>query len=670
MTAATPGLSQIDDLCIQTIRFLSVDGVQAANSGHPGMCMGMAAAAHVLWTRHLRHNPDNPLWHNRDRFVLSAGHGSMLLYSLLHLHGYPIELEELKKFRQLGSKTPGHPEYKPEWGVEATTGPLGQGFTNAVGMAVAQKYLAAYYNKPGFELFDYNVYVIAGDGCMQEGITNEAASFAGHNALDNLVIIYDDNSITIDGSTELSMTEDVGKRFEALGWYVQEVSGDGTDMASFEAALNNAKNQKEKPSLIKLQTQIGYGSPNKQGKASTHGSPLGEDEIRLMKEKFGWDPDKSFVVPEEAREHIDNFTKQGKEQENKWNKMLADYQKQYPDLAEKLKCASDPDCKCVDIEKHLPKFDPDKPMATRKASGTVLDALMPHLPMVMGGSADLTPSNNTMFKTAEDFTKTNRLGRYIRYGIREHAMGGIMNGISTTNIVRPYGGTFLVFSDYMRASVRVAAMSNYRSIFVYTHDSIGLGEDGPTHQPVEHLASLRAMPNLMVWRPADANETAYAWKYILENRRPAAITLSRQGIPIINQDKYPSASNAEKGAYVLLKADNPQVLLLATGSEVEVALAAGEQLQDEGVAAQVVSMPCWELFEMQSQEYKDSVLPNKCSARVGIEAAVSLGWDKYLGCTGKFIGLSTFGESGPYKECFVKFGITADNIVATAKELI
>jgi transketolase len=668
VTVKNPGLSELDELCIQTIRFLSMEAVQKANSGHPGMPMGMAPAAYVLWTKHMKHNPINPKWHNRDRFVLSAGHGSALLYSLLHLTGYGITLEDLKNFRQWGSKTPGHPEYEPDLGVEVTTGPLGQGISNAVGMAIAQKYLANHFNRDGFPIIDYNIYVIASDGDLQEGVASEACSLAGHLGLDNLIVVYDDNHISIDGSTDLAFTEDRAKRFEAYGWNVHVVEGDGNDMDAFEKALKNAKAEKQHPTLIKLRTHIAYGSPNMQDTAEAHGSPLGEDEIKLIKEKFGWDPEKSFYVPDGVKAHMWKVQAEGKKAEAAWDKLFADYAPKYPELAAQFKDAVSGKLP-VDLDEILPAFEPGSSVATRKASGKVLAALMPKLPLILGGSADLTPSNNTRWPEAKDFQKDAREGRYLRYGIREHGMGAIMNGISVSGLARAYGGTFLVFSDYMRGAVRVAALSKYPTIFVFTHDSIGIGEDGPTHQPVEHFAALRAIPNLLVFRPADANETAQAWKYALEHRDgPVALLLTRQGLPVLDQAKYTPATNLIKGAYVLLAPEKPDVLLLATGSEVSVALAAAEALAKENIAAQVVSMPCLELFEKQSQEYKDSVIPPDVTVRVAIEAGVEQGWQKYLGEKGIFIGLSSFGASAPGKVCFEKYGITTENVIEAARK--
>jgi len=656
-----PGLNELDELCIQTIRFLSMDGVQKAKSGHPGMPMGMASAAYTLWTRHLKHNPSNPKWLGRDRFVLSAGHGSMLLYSLLYLTGYDLSLEDLKNFRQWGSKTPGHPEYGHTAGVEATTGPLGQGISNCVGMAIAQKYLASYFNRENYNLFDYKIYTIAGDGCLQEGIASEACSLAGHLGLNNLIVIYDDNHISIDGNTSLSFTEDRAKRFEAYNWYVQVVDGDGNDMAAFEKALKNAQAEKNRPSIINLRTHIGYGSPHFQDTHTAHGAPLGEDEIRLIKKNFGWDPEKSFFVPAEVLEHMRKEKTKGAELEKQWNEMFRKYSQQYPELA---KLITNPYPEIT----NLPTFGPE-PMATRTASGKTLDALMPNMPLVLGGSADLTPSNNTKFKGAEDFQKGKWNGRYIRYGVREHAMAAIMNGIGTSDLLRAYGGTFFCFFDYMKPAVRLAAMSKYKAIFVFTHDTIGLGEDGPTHQPVEHFAALRAIPNMLVLRPADANETAYCWKIALEHTDgPTALLLTRQNLPTLDRTKYPAASNIAKGGYAVTKYDKPDVIIIGVGSELEIAMAAAEKLAAENIKAQVVNLASWELFDRQDQAYKDSVLPPSVRARVAVEAGIKMGWEKYIGDKGEFVGMTGFGASAPYKVCYEKFGITADAVAAAAKK--
>jgi transketolase len=665
-----PGLSALDELCVNTIRFLTVDAVQQAKSGHPGMPMGMAPAAYVLWTRHMKYSPANPLWPSRDRFILSAGHGSMLLYSLLYLAGYDMPLDELKRFRQWESKTPGHPEYEPKLGIEATTGPLGQGISNAVGMGIAQKYLANHFNRDGFPILDYTIYVIASDGDLEEGVASEACSLAGHLGLDNIVVIYDDNHISIDGPTDLAFTEDRVKRFEAYGWYVQKVEGDGNDMKTFERALINAKSEVGRPSIIHLRTHIAYGAPTMQDTAKAHGAPLGEEEIRKTKERFGWDPEKHFHVPEEALAHMREAVDRGREAEKQWDKLFETYAKQHPDLAKEFKDAIDGNLP-IDVARALPKFEAGQAIATRVASGKTLDALMPRMPLVLGGSADLTPSNNTRFTGAVDFQKNSPGGRYIRYGVREHGMGAIMNGISVSGMLRAYGGTFLVFSDYMRGAIRVASLSGYPTIFVFTHDSIGLGEDGPTHQPVEHFAALRAIPNLLVIRPADANETAQAWKYILENRnQPVALLLSRQNMPVIDQNKFASAANLSRGAYVLTSRGKPEVVLLASGSEVAIALEAATKLDADRIPCQVVSMPCWKLFEKQDEKYRNSVIPPTVKVRVGVEAATDFGWHRWLGDYGEFVGMQCFGASAPYKVCYEGFGITAANVVTAAKEAL
>lgn len=663
-------MNEISKKCIETIRFLSAEGVQQANSGHPGMPMGMAATAFTLWTGFMKHSPSNPQWANRDRFVLSAGHGSMLLYSMLHLTGYALPYEELKRFRQFGSLTPGHPEYGHTPGVEATTGPLGQGFSNAVGMAIGQKYLAAHFNKEGFNLFDYNIYAIAGDGCMQEGITSEASSLAGHLGLDNLIVFYDDNSITIDGDTALSFTEDVAARYEAYGWHVQFVDGDGTDINAIGKAIENAKNTKGKPSLIKVKTKIGFGSPNLEGTSTSHGSPLGNDEIKLMKEKFGWDPEKSFFIPDNVKEYMGKCIDNGKALETEWNKLFDSYKVKYPALADEYTKAMAGELP-FNIDEVLPKHQTGTSMATRKASGMAIAKFMPEMPLMLGGSADLTPSNNTNFPNMVDFQKQSYEGRYVRYGVREHAMAAIMNGISLTKPLRCYSGTFCVFSDYMRGAMRVAALSGYPSIFVLTHDSIGVGEDGPTHQPVEHMAVHRAIPGLVCFRPADANETSQAWKYTLENRNaPVALFLTRQNLATIDSAKYSSAEGTLKGAYALNNPENADAICFATGSEVGCAIEAAEALEAEGIKLKVVSMPSWEVFEAQSEEYKQSVLSHEIKNRVAIEAGIEMGWRKYIGDAGKFIGMNSFGTSAPCNECFKHFGITNDAVIAAVKSML
>jgi transketolase len=594
----------------------------------------------------------------------------MLLYSLLHLCGYGMTLDDLKSFRQLNSKTPGHPEYHPDCGIEVTTGPLGQGISNAVGIAIAQKHLADHFNRDGFPIIDYKIFVIASDGDLEEGVSAEVSSLAGHLGLDNLIVIYDDNHISIDGDTKLSFTEDVAMRYKAYHWNVIAVDGDGTDLAAIEKALKKAKRYKGKPSIIKLRSHIAYGSPNMQDTATAHGAPLGEEEVKLTKQKFGWDPEKTFYVPEEVAKHMLRVREAGIKTEKSWQNKFKKYAQSYPELAKEFTDAAEGNLG-INLDELLPKFAPDKPIATRQASGSVLNAVMPKLPLVLGGSADLTPSNNTRFEGAVDFQRDLWHGRYIRYGVREHAMGAIMNGISVSGLCRAYGGTFLVFSDYMRPAIRMAAMSRYPTILVFTHDSIGVGEDGPTHQPVEHFAALRAIPNLMVIRPADANETAQAWKFALECRGgPVVLLLTRQGLPVLDQNKYASARNLSKGAYVLTGSDKPDVLLLATGSEVSIALCSAEELAKENIKANVISMPSWELFEKQSQQYKDSVLPPSVKARVGVEAGVELGWHKWLGDKGIFIGMSSFGASAPQKVCYEKFGITASTVAATAKKTL
>jgi len=669
-----PSLSELDELCINTIRFLSVDAVQKAKSGHPGMPMGMAPAAYVLWTDFLRYNPANPQWVNRDRCVLSAGHGSMLLYSLLHLTGFGVSLDDIRDFRQWGSLTPGHPEYGHTPGVEVTTGPLGQGIANAVGMAIAGKYLAAYFNRDGFPVVDYNIYVIAGDGCMQEGVSSEACSLGGHLKLDNLIVIYDDNHITIDGDTALSFDEDVAKRYEAYGWFVQTVGGDGNDMDTFRRALEAARREPSRPSLIMLRTQIGYGSPHKQNTAEAHGSPLGEEEVALAKERLGWDPGKKFFIPDEALNRFRLQKDKGERAEREWNELFKRYAAAYPAEAAEFRCAAERSLP-PDWEKiwagSVPWFDPATTVATREAQGKLLDSLMPKLPLVLGGSADLTPSNNTRFKGVVDFSAEHRSGRYIRYGVREHGMAAIMNGMSVGGMVIPYGATFFCFSDYMRPALRLAAMSKYPVIFVYTHESIGLGEDGPTHQAVEHFASLRAMPGLVVIRPADPNETLCAWKFALENRQgPTVIALTRQKVPVLDQVKYAPASNLERGAYVLIGEKDPSVLLLATGSEVSLATGAYERLSAQGIRARVVSMPSWELFERQTVQYRESVLPPAVVPRVAVEAGVKLGWERYVGRAGEFVGMSGYGASAPAEAAFKGFGITVDAVVAAARKVL
>ena len=667
-TALSP--AQLDQLCINTIRFLAVDGVQKANSGHPGMPMGAAPMAYVLWTRFLKHNPAQPAWPNRDRFVLSAGHGSMLLYSLLHLTGYDMPMEELKQFRQWGSKTPGHPEHWLIPGIETTTGPLGQGFGNGVGMAIAQKYLAAHFNRPGHEIVDYNVYAIAGDGCLMEGVSSEAASMAGHMQLDNLIYFYDDNHISIEGSTELAFTEDRGKRFEAYGWFVQKVA-DGNDLDAIDAAIRAAQAERGRPSIIMVRTHIGYGSPNKHDTGEAHGSPLGVEEVKLTKENLGWPVEPAFLVPDDARAHFHQAAAKGQEAEAKWQTKLAAYRQAYPDLAAEWDRFTKGELP-AGWQAKIPTFSPtDKPIATRSASGKVLNAISPVLPTLLGGSADLAPSTNTLIKGEKDFAPGSYDGRNFHFGVREHAMGAALNGMALSGLI-PYGATFFVFSDYLRPSLRLAAMMGAHAIFVFTHDSVFLGEDGPTHEPIEHLAACRAIPRLCSIRPADANETCAAWRVAIERKGAVALMLSRQVLPIIDRTKYASADGLEKGAYILAdaKGKTPELILIATGSEVAPTLEAYEKLSAEGVAARVVSMPSWDLFETQPQSYKDEVLPPNVTARLAVEAGVTFGWERYVGPKGAIHGINRFGASAPYKVIAEKLGFTGAHITELAHEVL
>jgi len=658
----------LDQLCINTIRMLSADAVQHANSGHPGMPMGDAAMAYVLWTKFLRHNPRNPKWQNRDRFVLSAGHGSMLLYSLLHLTGHQISLDDIRNFRQWGSKTPGHPEICIDCGIETTTGPLGQGFATGVGMAMAEKYLSDMFNKPGYSVLDYTIYGIVSDGDLMEGVSSEAASLAGHLKLGKIVYLYSDNKISIEGSTDLAFTEDVAKRFDAYGWHVQHV--DGNDLKGIEKAIAAAKKEKNRPSIILARTHIGFGSPHKQDTADAHGSPLGEEELKLTKQNLGW-PLKKFYIPVSALRHMRKAVQKGKKDETAWAVMFRKFAKKYPSRAktwDMLVSGKHPD----GWENLLPVFRPeDGAIATRSASGKVLNALADTFPHLIGGSADLAPSNNTHLKKYADFSP-GKGGRNIHFGVREHAMGAILNGMALSRMLIPYGGTFLVFSDYMRPAIRLAALMETHVIYVFTHDSIGLGEDGPTHQPIGHLSSLRAMPHLYVIRPADANETAIAWKIALTDpKRPHALVLSRQNLPVLDRNKYSEASGAEKGGYVLLDSKGtPDIILLASGAEIQITLAAAEELQKTGVKIRVVNMFSFELFEQQPAAYKNRVLPSKVEKRLAVEAASSQSWYRYVGLKGEVVGIDRFGASAPAKVLFEKFGFTKDHIIAQTKKLL
>lgn len=656
---------------INTIRFLSADGVQQANSGHPGLPMGAATMAYTIWARHLRFNPKDPLWFNRDRFILSGGHGSMLLYSLLFLTGYNLPLEQLKQFRQWGSLTPGHPEYGLTPGVETTTGPLGQGFANGVGMAVAERLLAATFNQSGHKIIDHYVYAIVTDGDLMEGVASEAASFAGHQKLGKLIYLYDDNRITIDGPTDLAFTEDRGKRFKAYGWHVQHVE-DGNDVETIDLAIKAAK-EDERPSLIICRTHIGFGLPTKQDTSKAHGEPPGVDELNAAKKNMDWPLEPAFFVPEDVLELFRKFGEKGKKIQDEWQDQLKKYQKTFPEFAVELQSRIKNELP-AGWDRNLPEFPADpKGIATRVASGKMINALAEMLPGLVGGSADLAPSNNTWIQSSQSFQAGTPNGRNFHFGVREHGMGSIINGMALHGGLIPYGATFLVFSDYMRPTLRISALSHIPSIWIYSHDSIGLGEDGPTHQPVEHIAALRAIPNLVTIRPADANEVRVAWKVAIERRNaPTAILLTRQACPVIDRNEYPSADGLRKGAYILadLGSKEPEMILMASGSEVSLIMDAGKQIAEGGVGVRVVSFPSWELFNQQSPKYQEEVLPSKITKRIAVEAGVALGWERWVGDDGKTISMHGFGASAPMKILFEKFGFTIDNIVNTAKSLI
>ncbi|WP_447963089.1 transketolase [Nitrospira sp. Ecomares 2.1] len=682
-----PACDSLDQLCINTIRTLSMDAVQAANSGHPGTPMALAPVAYWLWNRILRSDPDDPIWPNRDRFILSAGHASMLLYSLLHLCGVKsvngqyehlgepsVTLEDIKRFRQLESKCPGHPEYRWTSGIETTTGPLGQGVATSVGMAIAQQWMAGYFNRPDFEMFNYNVYSICGDGCLMEGVSSEAASLAGHLKLSNLCWIYDNNKITIEGPTDLAFSEDVATRFIAYGWNVTRV-GDANDLNMLDRAFGTFLKELERPTLIIVDSHIGYGAPNKQDTHSAHGEPLGEEEIRLAKRHYGWPEDAKFLVPDDVPTHFqEGIGKRGKDLRGAWMARFKDYQTKYPELATHLYQMQHRQLP-EGWDRKVPVFPPDaKGLAGREVSGIVLNALAATIPWLLGGAADLAPSTKTRltFEGAGDLTASNQSGRNIHFGVREHAMGAIVNGLSLSK-VRPYGSGFLIFSDYARPAIRLSALMEIPVVHIFTHDSIGVGEDGPTHQPIEQISSLRAIPGLMVFRPGDANEIVEAWKVIMELRHePVIMILSRQAIPTLDRMKYASAAGVAKGAYVLADPLDgyPEVLLLGTGSEVPLCVQAYEQLAAEGIKSRVVSMPSWELFEQQSEDYRRSVIPSDVLARVSVEQASVFGWANYVGTDGRSIGMKTFGASAPLKELAKKFGFTVEHVVAAAKEQI
>jgi transketolase len=663
----------VTELSIDTIRVLAMDAVQEANSGHPGTPMALAPVAYTIFTEFLKHNPQNPLWPDRDRFVLSAGHASMLLYSLLHLTGYNLTLEDIKSFRQWGSRTPGHPEHYHTPGVETTTGPLGQGFANGVGMAIAERFLAGRYNRVGHEIMDHHVYAICSDGDLMEGVASEAASIAGQLSLGKLVYVYDDNRITIDGPTAVSFdAENKGKRFESYGWHVQHVE-DAEDLEALQEALAGARDEEERPSLIIVRSHIAYPAPNAVDTASAHGAPLGEPEVRAAKEAMGFDPDEHFAVPDEVHEHMDRRV-HGRELEGEWNERFAAWRGEFPNLAEEWDRAwgGRPD---RGYEEALPVFDPAETpkLATRKAGARVMNALGKYVPTMVGGAADLVNSTGTAFGGGGLFSATHT-GRNIAFGVREHGMGSAVNGICLHGgMVRPYGSTFLVFSDYMRPAIRLSALMNISVAWVFTHDSVGLGEDGPTHQPVEHFMALRAIPNLTVVRPADANETAFAWRSTLEAEGPVAMLLTRQNLPVLDRTSLGAAEDALRGAYVLAEAENgttPEAILIATGSEVVVALQARRLLAEKDVSVRVVSMPSWELFDAQDEEYKRNVLPPEVEVRVSVEAGVTTGWERYVGSRGASVGVDRFGASAPGETVLEKLGITPENVANTMLGLL
>jgi transketolase len=687
MEVAMPSQAELDALCVNTIRTLSIDAVQKAKSGHPGTPMALAPLVYTLWNRVMRFDPQDPIWPNRDRFVLSNGHASMLLWSALHLSGTcavnaeyerlgapSVTLDDIRRFRQLDSKAPGHPEYRWVSGVETTTGPLGQGIATSVGMAIAERWLESRYNRPGLALFDYDVYAICGDGCLMEGVGSEAASLAGHLGLDNLCWVYDDNHITIEGDTRLAFTEDVAARFLGYGWNVLRV-GDANDLERIEHALRVFRETKGRPTFIMLASHIGYGSPNKQDTSAAHGEPLGDDEVRLTKRAYGWPEDAQFLVPDGVREHFAaGIGARGAVAHGAWSDLFASYRGQFPELAAEVDQMQRRELP-AGWDRDLPTFPADaKGVAGRDASGKVLNALARNVPWFLGGSADLGPSNKTtlVYPGAGDFEAGSFGGKNLHFGIREHAMGAVLNGLSLSKL-RPFGATFFVFSDYMRPAIRLSAIMELPTIFVFTHDAMGDGEDGPTHQPVEHLASLRAIPGLVVLRPGDANEVVEAYRVVMQLRhQPAALALSRQPLPTLDRKRYASATGVARGAYVLGDAPGgaPEVILIGTGSELSLAVAAHEQLLSEGIRSRVVSMPSWDLFDRQPQEYRDSVLPPSVKPRVAVEQASTFGWERHVGSEGRVIGMRTFGASAPLKELQRRFGFEPEQVVATARELL
>ena len=659
-----------DQLAVTTIRTLSIDAIEKANSGHPGLPMGAAPMAYTLWTKHMHHNPSNPDWFNRDRFVLSAGHGSMLLYSLLHLSGYGLSLDEIKNFRQWDSKTPGHPEYHHTRGVEATTGPLGQGIGMAVGMAMAESHLAATYNKENLDIVDHHTFALCGDGDLMEGVAGEAISLAGHLKLNKLVVLYDSNDISLDGDLSMSFSEDIKKRFESYGWNYLRVD-DGNELDDLSEKIAQAKQSSDKPTIIEVKTVIGYGAPNKSGKADAHGAPLGEDEMKLAKEYYKWTFDQDFHVPEEVYETFKQATDElGGKAEAAWNELYKQYEAEHPELAAQLQKAIKGELP-ENFDAEFPTYEVGKKQATRASSGDMVNAIAKAVPSFFGGSADLAGSNKTNIKGGGDFDAENRSGRNVWFGVREFAMGTALNGMALHGGLHVFGGTFFVFSDYVRPAIRLAALMGLPVTFVFTHDSVAVGEDGPTHEPVEHLASLRAMPNLSVVRPADANETKTAWKLALTAKStPTLLVLSRQDLPVLEHTGELAGSGVGKGAYVVSPAENPQALLLATGSEVSLAVAAQKQLADEGISVSVVSMPSWDRFEKQDKEYKQSVLPKTVKKRLAIEMGTSFGWERYTGDEGDILSIDRFGASAPGERIMKEFGFTPENVADKVKNLI
>jgi transketolase len=661
----------LDRLCVDTIRFLAADAVQQAKSGHPGLPMGAAPMAYVLWTRFLRHNPGDPAWPDRDRFVLSAGHGSMLLYALLHLTGYPLSLEEIKRFRQWGSKTPGHPEFGVTPGVEATTGPLGQGVANAVGMAIAERHLAARFNRPSHQVVDHHTYVLCSDGDLMEGVAAEAASLAGHLGLGKLIALYDDNQVSLAGKASLSFSEDVPRRFDGLGWHTQTVH-DGNDLDAIDAAIRAARAETARPSLIAVRTIIGYGAPKKAGTHEAHGEPLGDAELRGAKQALGWPLEPAFLLPEPALARFRAALTTGARAQADWQARFDAWRRAFPDVATEWRHGQDRTLP-AGWDQDLPRFPADTPTATRDASGAVLAAVSPRVPQLIGGDADLAPSTKTLVKTAGSFQRATPEGRHLHFGVREHAMGSIANGITYHGGLLVFCGTFFVFSDYMRPAVRLAALSDLPVIYVWTHDSLGVGEDGPTHEPVEHLAALRAMPNLVVIRPGDATETVVAWQVALTRRHgPTALVLTRQKVPVLDRAVYPPADGLRRGAYVLADAPGgtPDLVLIGTGSEVQLVVAAQAALAKEGVRVRAVSMPSWELFEAEPADYRETVLPRAASRRLAVEAGATFGWERWVGSAGAVVGIDRYGASAPGDTVMKELGFTVDHVVARARALL